>query len=818
MPTLVVAVDGLGPRAVVELSEAGRLPQITSILDSGRRYRLVNTIPDDPTVLWADLASGHNATDHGVLSAVKPTGEGLCPVTLDDWRIAPVWEDVADTGVSADVINWPASTPRAAGGRTGVTIVSDLEINAEPGTLANASLSRESRLNGDDIPPAMAGALAGAYREEVLGWAEDEPRRRALSAALARAGTIQNAAVDAVVRQGDPAGLVMVRYDLPAVLAQLVLPRPGVFDRGGDVADALRLAVIAGGAELVDTMVGALRQRMPPDTAVLIVGLLDYRIDRPAGAYADKPDPREPNRAIVDRVNGMAFWGETRRAQACLRPGGFAVWHDPGDPLLAPEPAPAVPVKRLHGLLKARYRLPPRPDKSRGHADALVGLDAASRRFEDRHALNLSGPVTTGIDAWRAAVDRRTLNLARAASAHRSWHFAVHAWDLALSRSDRFVYHAMRLEALLNAQRFGRFDRELARWLERVPDQPMLRTLAQARARVQTPPPPGLPAPDRPSPYTRLPERGGVEPERYALWNELNEAALARLHAACQPAADACRQAYSRLETAWSAYAEQRRLPATNQSDTERHNDGLGRALNRHAWTLTGVNSFNDRHGSVNEKSRNIYDCVDQIDAQPRLKRYHADWLQALHRTLFIDADAAPHAGVFRNDNLETGVRMPRIDGVLVHNDPLLDPSYNIPALVDRLLAALRRQLALEHLDPLITAMLAFVSLLKAHPFIDGNGRTSRALLIHLLQHHGYPLVRHIDLPTWFERKREPYLGHCVMLGNASQDRLNDDHQNLQIVLAWLIDLARDAMDQATQCVQRLDPHAHPVENRTAPE
>lgn len=809
-PTLIVGVDGLGPQAVVRLTQSGRLPVIQSVLNQGQRYRLTATIPDEPAVLWADLATGQNATDHGVLAAVKPTAQGLGPVTTDDWRIEPLWLRVARLGMHAAAINWPASTPGDVPSSELQYTVSDLEINAEPGVISNGGLSSDSRLNATDIAPQMASALAGEHAALIDSWSVDEPRRLALSAALARAGTIQNAAVDAIERQGDRPGLVMVRYDLPAVLAQIVLPRPGVFDRGGDVPDEVRMAVIDGGAQLIDTMIGELLRRMPTQTAVMVVGLLDYAIDTPARDYTDRPDPDDPMRVIVDKTRDAVFWGDTRPLHSCRRTGGFAAWHDPASPLPPDPVASNQPIKKLYRLVRTRLRLPPQHEPDTLHAQQLVGLNDQAIIFEDRLTLGIGQRDPTIEDAWRNVVDRRAINLARAASAHHRWHFAAHAWDLAIARSDRFVYHVMRLEALLNSKQLTRFDRELMAWLERVPDQPMLRTLAQARATINDPPPPKPPPPDHPSPYTRLPDRAKVPTEQYMLWNELSPAELSRLHQACEPAARGCRLAYLRFAEAWAGYSQTRPHHADDTaSDMSPGRDGLIDALARSGHALAGVNSFSDRHGSLNERARTIGQSIDQLDTQTDLEYYTPAWLQQLHRSLFVSADAAPHAGVFRQDNLETGVRMPRIDGTMITNDPLLDPSYNLPELADRMLAALRRQVANPSLDPLVTATLCFMSLLKAHPFIDGNGRTSRTLLMHILQHHGMPLIRHTDLPTWFERKREPYLGQCMMLSHARLNQPDQDHDNLTIVLTWLIDLIRDATNHATQCLARLSNAKH---------
>ncbi|MDY4418218.1 MAG: Fic family protein [Parafannyhessea umbonata] len=64
-----------------------------------------------------------------------------------------------------------------------------------------------------------------------------------------------------------------------------------------------------------------------------------------------------------------------------------------------------------------------------------------------------------------------------------------------------------------------------------------------------------------------------------------------------------------------------------------------------------------------------------------------------------------------------------------------------VPALLDDLMAFVRR----DDLDPVVQTAVAHAQFESVHPFVDGNGRTGRALLHRWLRHHD--VLRHATLP-----------------------------------------------------------------------
>lgn len=100
--------------------------------------------------------------------------------------------------------------------------------------------------------------------------------------------------------------------------------------------------------------------------------------------------------------------------------------------------------------------------------------------------------------------------------------------------------------------------------------------------------------------------------------------------------------------------------------------------------------------------------------------------IQGLHAIVLrgIDRD---HAGVYRKVQV-------RIGGS-AHTPP---DAWQVPMQMEELI---RWYNSNKHIHPVILAAEMHHRLVSIHPFIDGNGRTSRLLMNLILLQHGYPLV-----------------------------------------------------------------------------
>jgi len=118
--------------------------------------------------------------------------------------------------------------------------------------------------------------------------------------------------------------------------------------------------------------------------------------------------------------------------------------------------------------------------------------------------------------------------------------------------------------------------------------------------------------------------------------------------------------------------------------------------------------------------------------------------------------------GAFRDRQVVVGNRA---TGEIVFTPPL---TKDVPGLIEVLLGWFNSTNA-EEIDPVLEAGIIHYEMARIHPFIDGNGRTARAMASLTLYKRGFDVKRFFALDDYYDQDRP---GYYEALGQVDQKSL----------------------------------------------
>lgn len=124
---IVIGLDGLEPRIVEAMQQAGQLPNLSRLQEQGGYTRLRTTYPAQTPVAWATFATGANPGIHGVFDFLSRDPQTYLPVMalskhVRKNRLAPprvvnmrrgtaVWDLLSDAGIPTVAMRCPCTYP-----------------------------------------------------------------------------------------------------------------------------------------------------------------------------------------------------------------------------------------------------------------------------------------------------------------------------------------------------------------------------------------------------------------------------------------------------------------------------------------------------------------------------------------------------------------------------------------------------------------------------------------------------------------------------------------------------------------------------------
>lgn len=101
-------------------------------------------------------------------------------------------------------------------------------------------------------------------------------------------------------------------------------------------------------------------------------------------------------------------------------------------------------------------------------------------------------------------------------------------------------------------------------------------------------------------------------------------------------------------------------------------------------------------------------------------------------------------------------------------------PSVEVPYLMEDLVSWLNSSQGRE-VNSVLRAGIAHYALAAIHPFVEGNGRTSRAFATLILFSEGYDIRRLFSLEEYFDRDAESYYRALITTSSQSNDLVERD-------------------------------------------
>jgi predicted AlkP superfamily phosphohydrolase/phosphomutase len=124
---LVIGLDGLEPKIVEPLLEAGELPALAKLRARGGYSRLATTCPAQTPVAWSTFATGVNPGGHGIfdfisrdpktylpslaLNRYEQKNKFLPPKAVNLRRGEPLWDVLSRAGIESTVLRCPCTYP-----------------------------------------------------------------------------------------------------------------------------------------------------------------------------------------------------------------------------------------------------------------------------------------------------------------------------------------------------------------------------------------------------------------------------------------------------------------------------------------------------------------------------------------------------------------------------------------------------------------------------------------------------------------------------------------------------------------------------------
>lgn len=275
---MLIGWEGADWRLMEPLLDAGGMPHIARMTETGTMGYLSSLVPMVCPILWTSIATGLFGDRHSILIPIEP--DGYCdvrPVQSTSRRRKAIWNIMSQSGFRSAVVGWPATHP--AEPIEGV-VVSDRfpqasgpaaqlwpadEQTVHPPELFDRIM--RLRMRAEDMTPGQIASFIPRLKEAAAG-----KDRRVVSVAmrLAQAASVQKAAT--WIAQNEEWDFMAVHFGMLGGLCHEFMKYKAPHEDSVSDRDAeLFGGVVDTGYRLYDKMLGRLLELAGHDTLVLLV-------------------------------------------------------------------------------------------------------------------------------------------------------------------------------------------------------------------------------------------------------------------------------------------------------------------------------------------------------------------------------------------------------------------------------------------------------------------------------------------------------------------------------------------------------------------
>lgn len=151
--------------------------------------------------------------------------------------------------------------------------------------------------------------------------------------------------------------------------------------------------------------------------------------------------------------------------------------------------------------------------------------------------------------------------------------------------------------------------------------------------------------------------------------------------------------------------------------------------------------------------------------------------LLEIQRILTTDTLDATAVGRFRNETDD--VHVIDSDNQILHTPP---PAHELPERLSKLIEFANSPPTDTTLHPTVRAILLHFMIGYDHPFVDGNGRTARALFYWYMARSNYGLVQYLSISEFIQKSMPAYARSYIYSESDDNDVTYFLHYNLHII------------------------------------